>query len=82
MIRKLSETYHEKIMISKDRIHNSEEIDYIITNLKTLENYYNPEHYKNMIKKLLPEYKLVINETESKIDYQTDKIINEHNYQN
>lgn len=54
---KLKETHHEKIMISEERIHDNNEIDEIISSLKSLENYYNPELFKLTIKKLLPEFK-------------------------
>jgi FlaA1/EpsC-like NDP-sugar epimerase len=54
---KLKETHHEKIMISEERIHDNNEIDEIISSLKSLENYYNPELFKFTIKKLLPEFK-------------------------
>lgn len=54
---KLKETHHEKIMISEERIHDNDEIYEIISSLKNLENYYNPELFKLTIKKLLPEFK-------------------------
>ena len=52
----LKETHHEKIMISKETIHDSNEIDEIISSLKSLENYHDPESYKLILNKLLPEY--------------------------
>ena len=70
---KLKETHHEKIMISKERIHDNNEIDFIISSLKKLENHYNQELFKSTIKKLLPEFKysngienIILEETQQK----------------
>ena len=67
-------------MISKERVHSSEELEEIITNLKTLEGYYNPEQYKMMIKKLLPEYQSLTENVVQENFMNNNKIV-EYNFQ-
>jgi FlaA1/EpsC-like NDP-sugar epimerase len=53
---KMQETYHEKIMISKERRHDIAEVEKIIYNLQALEDFYDPEVFQRVINEILPEY--------------------------
>jgi FlaA1/EpsC-like NDP-sugar epimerase len=52
----MKDTYHEKIMISKEPSKNAAEAKNIIEKLQSLEGFYDPELYQMIIKSLLPEY--------------------------
>ncbi|MEO8772246.1 MAG: polysaccharide biosynthesis protein, partial [Ferruginibacter sp.] len=77
----MKETHHEKIMISKEGIHNISEAENIIGKLQGLENYYEPELFKMVIKELLPEYQSVTADGKV-VNFRSGKRINQYNYQN
>ena len=77
----MKETHHEKIMISKESIHNISEAENIIGKLQGLENYYEPELFKMVIKELLPEYQSVTADGKV-VNFRSGKRINQYNYQN
>ncbi|MEO8414740.1 MAG: nucleoside-diphosphate sugar epimerase/dehydratase [Ginsengibacter sp.] len=77
----MKETHHEKIMISKEKIHELSEANNIIAKLQALENYYEPELFKMVIKELLPEYQSVMADGKV-VNFRSGKRINQYNYQN
>ena len=77
----MKETHHEKIMISKESIHAISEAENIISKLQTLENFYEPELFRIIIKELLPEYQSVMADGKV-VNFRSGKRINQYNYQN
>lgn len=77
----MKETHHEKIMISKESIHHISEADNIISKLQALENFYEPELFRIVIKELLPEYQSVMADGKV-VNFRSGKRINQYNYQN
>lgn len=77
----MKETHHEKIMISKESVHQMSEVDVIMEKLKTLENYYEPEMFRVVIKDLLPEFKSVAGNNKV-VNFHSGKKINEYKFQN
>ncbi len=77
----MKETHHEKIMISKESQHDITEAENIITKLKSLENFYDPELFRVMIKDLLPEFQSVAGNSKV-VNFRSGKRINQYNYQN
>ena len=77
----MKETHHEKIMISKEVIHHISEAENIIAKLKALENFYEPELYRVVIKDLLPEFQSVAGDSKV-VNFRSGKRINQYNYQN
>ncbi len=77
----MKETHHEKIMISKETIHDIAEAENIINKLTTLENYYDPELFRVVIKELLPEYQSVMADGKV-VNFRSGNRINQYNYQN
>ncbi len=77
----MKETHHEKIMISKETVHNIKEAENIISKLQSLENFYDPEVFKMVIKELLPEYQSVMADGKV-VNFRSGKRINQYNYQN
>ena len=77
----MKETHHEKIMISKEAIHNIAEAETIISKLQALENFYEPELFRMVIKELLPEYQSVTADGKV-VNFRSGKRINQYNYQN
>jgi len=77
----MKETHHEKIMISKESIHEMSEVDVILEKLKKLENYYDPEMFRVVIKDLLPEFKSVAGNSKV-VNFHSGKKINEYKFQN
>ena len=77
----MKETHHEKIMISKESQHDITEAENIIAKLKSLENFYDPELFRVMIKDLLPEFQSVAGNSKV-VNFRSGKRINQYNYQN
>ena len=77
----MKETHHEKIMISKESIHDISEAENIINKLQALENFYEPGLFKMVIKELLPEYQSVMADGKV-VNFRSGKRINQYNYQN
>ena len=61
----MKETYHEKIMISKQNKRDASDALYIIEKLQPLEGFYDPSLYQIIIKELIPEYQNEKQETNS-----------------
>ena len=79
----MKETHHEKIMISKEAIHNMSEAENILSKLKALENFFEPELFRVVIKDLLPEFKSVAGNIDQKtLNFNTGNKINQYKYQN
>ncbi|HAN65880.1 MAG TPA: hypothetical protein DCQ34_06255 [Chitinophagaceae bacterium] len=79
---KLHETHHDKIMISKENKQKMAEAERIIGRLQTLENFYEPEMYRVMIKELIPEYQSVAGDAKV-VNFVTGKQrLAQYNYQN
>lgn len=78
---KMKETHHEKIMISKESLHHMSEAENIITKLQALENFYEPELFRVVIKDLLPEFQTVAGNSKV-VNFRAGKRINQYNYQN
>jgi FlaA1/EpsC-like NDP-sugar epimerase len=77
----MKETHHEKIMISKEVVHDMAEAENIISKLQALENFYEPELYRMVIKELLPEYQSVTADGKT-VNFKSGKLITQYNYQN
>lgn len=77
----MKETHHEKIMISKESKHEMSEADVILEKLKSLENYYEPEMFRVVIKDLIPEFKSVAG-NKKVVNFHSGKKINEYKFQN
>ncbi|MEO6638053.1 MAG: nucleoside-diphosphate sugar epimerase/dehydratase, partial [Ginsengibacter sp.] len=77
----MKETHHEKIMICKEGIHDISDADNIISKLQALENFYEPELFRMVIKELLPEYQSVMADGKV-VNFRSGKRINQYNYQN
>ena len=78
----MKETHHEKIMISKENVHSISEAENIIAKLQALENFYEPELFKVVIKDLLPEYQSVVSGEKKVVNFRSGNRINQYNYQN
>ncbi len=78
---RMKETHHEKIMISKESLHHMSEAENIITKLQALENFYEPELFRVVIKDLLPEFQSVAGNSKV-VNFRAGKRINQYNYQN
>lgn len=79
---KLTETYNEKIMISKEKGHDFSEAENIISTFRALETNWNPEEYRKAIKKLLPEYKYNVEVDGKAVKFKPNFVTKEYNYQN
>jgi len=55
----MKDTHNEKIMISKESVHQLPEANLIIEKLESLKGVFQPELYRIVIKELLPEFKTV-----------------------
>lgn len=78
---KMKETHHEKIMISTENKVNQSDADFIIDKLKSLEGFYEPELYRDLIKMLLPEFQSVKGNVQIE-NYIAGNKINQYNFQN
>ena len=78
---KMKETHHEKIMISKESMVQLQEAENIISKLKSLEGFYEPELFRVVIKDLIPEYQSVAGNSKV-VNFTTGKKINQYKYQN
>jgi FlaA1/EpsC-like NDP-sugar epimerase len=78
---KMKETHHEKIMISKESMVQLREAENIISKLKSLEGFYEPELFRVVIKDLIPEYQSVAGNSKV-VNFTTGKKINQYKYQN
>ncbi len=78
---KMKETHHEKIMISTENKVNQSDADTIIEKLKSLEGFYEPELYRDLIKMLLPEFQSVKGNIQNE-NYIAGNKINQYNLQN
>jgi FlaA1/EpsC-like NDP-sugar epimerase len=77
----MKETHNEKIMISKESLHHMSEAENIITKLQALDNFYEPELFRVVIKDLLPEFQSVAGNSKV-VNFRSGKRINQYNYQN
>lgn len=77
----MKETHHEKIMISKECLHHMSEAENIISKLQALENFYEPELFRVVIKDLLPEFQSVAGNSKV-VNFRSGNRINQYNYQN
>jgi FlaA1/EpsC-like NDP-sugar epimerase len=78
---KMKETHHEKIMISAENKVTQSDADFIIDKLKSLEGFYEPELFRDLIKELLPEFQSV--KGNSKVEnFVTGNKINQYKLQN
>ena len=77
----MKETHHEKIMISKESRHHMSEAENIISKLQALENFYEPELFRVVIKDLLPEFQSVAGNSKV-VNFRSGNRINQYNYQN
>jgi FlaA1/EpsC-like NDP-sugar epimerase len=78
---KMKETHHEKIMISAENKVDQSEADFIIEKLKSLDGFYEPELYRDLISELLPEFQSLTTSVQNE-NYKTDNKINQYNLQN
>ena len=78
---KMKETHHEKIMISKESMVELQEAENIISKLRSLEGFYEPELFRVVIKDLIPEYQSVAGNSKV-VNFKTGKKINQYKYQN
>lgn len=78
---KMKETHHEKIMISTENKVNQSDADIIIEKLKSLEGFYEPKLYRDLIKILLPEFQSVKGNIQNE-NYVAGNKINQYNLQN
>jgi len=78
---KMKETHHEKIMISTENKVDQSDADIIIEKLKSLEGFYEPELYRDLIKMLLPEFQSVKGNIQNE-NYTAGNKINQYNLQN
>jgi|LakMenEpi03Aug12_release.lakeMendotaPanAssembly.Ray.scaffolds.fasta_scaffold01445_22 FlaA1/EpsC-like NDP-sugar epimerase len=78
---KMKETHNEKIMISAESTHHITEAENIINKLMALENFYEPELFRVVIKDLIPEFQPVAGNSKV-VNFRSGKRINQYNYQN
>ena len=78
----MKETHHEKIMISKENLHDISESEKIIEKLQDLEGFYNPELFQKVIKELLPEYKSEEFKTSKSLEVEKKAALVESEIQN
>jgi len=78
---KMKETHNEKIMISAESIHHVSEAENIINKLMALENFYEAELFRVVIKDLIPEFQSVAGNSKV-VNFRSGKRINQYNYQN
>jgi len=78
---KMKETHHEKIMISAENKVTQSDADFIIDKLKSLEGFYEPELFRDLIKELLPEYQSVKGNSKNE-NFVTSNKINQYKFQN
>lgn len=78
---KMKETHHEKIMISKESMVELQAAENIISKLKSLEGFYEPELFRVVIKDLIPEYQSVAGNSKV-VNFTTGKKVNQYKYQN
>lgn len=79
---KLKETHHEKIMISTESGHDISEAEKIIQAFLALENTFDADVFKQIIKNLLPEYKLNLPVEGKAVTLKPNFKTKEYNYQN
>jgi hypothetical protein len=77
----MKETHNEKIMISAESIHHVSEAENIINKLMALENFYEAELFRVVIKDLIPEFQSVAGNSKV-VNFRSGKRINQYNYQN
>jgi FlaA1/EpsC-like NDP-sugar epimerase len=78
---KMKETHHEKIMISAENKVIQADADLIIDKLKSLEGFYEPELFRDLIKELLPEFQSVKGNSKNE-NFVTGNKINQYKFQN
>jgi FlaA1/EpsC-like NDP-sugar epimerase len=79
---KLTETYNEKIMISKEKGHTFSEAEHIVATFTAMQGNWNPEDYRIAIKSLLPEYKYNAQVDGKPVIFKPNLVTKEYNYQN
>jgi FlaA1/EpsC-like NDP-sugar epimerase len=78
---KMKETHHEKIMISAENKVIQSDADFIIEKLKSLEGFYEPELFRDLISELLPEFHSVKGNAQNENHIEGNKI-HQYNFQN
>jgi len=78
---KMKETHHEKIMISAENKVIQSDADLIIKKLKSLEGFYEPELFRDLISQLLPEFNSVKGNPQYK-NHLAGNNINQYKFQN